>query len=602
MRMAARTIGRYVVREEIGQGGMATVYRAFDPHFQRDVAIKVLPLHFLHDPRFRARFEREARIVAGLQHPAIVPVYDFGEDNSQPYLVMSLMSGGSLEDRLRQGPMPLVETERIIGRLAPALDAAHQRGVIHRDLKPANILFDQWNEPYLTDFGIVKLTGGTGGDLASLTTIGGIIGTPAYMSPEQVQGEQIDGRSDIYSLGVILFQMLSGRLPFDATTPIGLAFKHVSEPIPSIQAQGRVRLPAEFQIIINHAMAKQPDGRYPTAIALSRDLSRLVHGSGPRPTVVLPREGGVGPTQGDGPASAPRVGQAAPPSDPSWATPSAAPLPPLTPYGAAPTARVEPPAPAAEPPAPAERRSPPLWLLGLLALLLVGGGLAAFALLRGGDEEPEPTAVVVVAPEFTPDATPSATTEATPADDIAAVMPTGETATTATPRPLKTAVTPSVPVTPAVRALDAVYLRAGPGETFPILFTLSPGTEMPVIGRTADSAWFNVTMSDNSSGWVPATAVEAVDAAALAAVPVAATIPASPTATPTPPPAATATRPLATPTLPPPTATQPPTQPPPTQPPPTQPPPEPTDPPPPEPSETPVPPEPTEEPTNTPVP
>ena len=130
MRMAARTIGRYVVREEIGQGGMATVYRAFDPHFQRDVAIKVLPLHFLHDPRFRARFEREARIVAGLQHPAIVPVYDFGEDNGQPYLVMSLMSGGSLEDRLRQGPMPLVETERIVGRLAPALDAAHQRGVI----------------------------------------------------------------------------------------------------------------------------------------------------------------------------------------------------------------------------------------------------------------------------------------------------------------------------------------------------------------------------------------------------------------------------------------------------------------------------------------
>ena len=303
--MAARTIGRYVVREEIGQGGMATVYRAFDPHFQRDVAIKVLPLHFLHDPRFRARFEREARIVAGLQHPAIVPVYDFGEDNSQPYLVMSLMSGGSLEDRLRQGPMPLVETERIVGRLAPALDAAHQRGVIHRDLKPANILFDQWNEPYLTDFGIVKLTGGTGSDSASLTTIGGIIGTPAYMSPEQVQGEAIDGRSDIYSLGVILFQMLSGRLPFDATTPIGLAFKHVSEPIPSIQSLGSVRLPAEFQVIVNHAMAKQPDDRYPTALALSRDLSRLVHGSGPQPTIVLPREGGVMPTQrvSDGPVS-----------------------------------------------------------------------------------------------------------------------------------------------------------------------------------------------------------------------------------------------------------------------------------------------------------
>ena len=591
--MAARTIGRYVVREEIGQGGMATVYRAFDPHFQRDVAIKVLPLHFLHDPRFRARFEREARIVAGLQHPAIVSVYDFGEDNGQPYLVMSLMSGGSLEDKLRQGPMPLVETERIIGRLAPALDAAHQRGVIHRDLKPANILFDQWNEPYLTDFGIVKLTGGSGSDSATLTTIGGIIGTPAYMSPEQVQGGQIDGRSDVYSLGVILFQMLSGRLPFDATTPIGLAFKHVSEPIPSIQSLGSVRLPAEFQVIVNHAMAKQPDDRYPTALALSRDLSRLVHGSGPQPTIVLPREGGVMPTQrvSDGPASAPGVGRATQPSGSSWAAPSSAPLPPVTPYGAAPTARVEPPLPAA---APAERRGPPLWLLGLLALLLIGGGAAAFLLLRGGDEEPEPTAVVVVAPEFTPSPTATATL---PAEATVATTAPGEAtaATTPTPLPLKTAVTPSVQATPGVRALAVVEVRAGPGETFPAITTVQPGTELAVIGRTEDRAWFNVTLPGATPGWLPAAAVEPLDAAALAAVPVVATIPPSPTATATPPP--TATRRPPTPTLPPPTATQPP----PTQPPVA------TEPPPPEPTDPPPPPDPTETPvpvdaTNTPVP
>jgi len=602
--MAARTIGRYVVREEIGQGGMATVYRAFDPHFQRDVAIKVLPLHFLHDPRFRARFEREARIVAGLQHPAIVSVYDFGEDNGQPYLVMSLMSGGSLEDKLRQGPMPLVETERIIGRLAPALDAAHQRGVIHRDLKPANILFDQWNEPYLTDFGIVKLTGGSG-DLATLTTIGGIIGTPAYMSPEQVQGGQIDGRSDVYSLGIILFQMLSGRLPFDATTPIGLAFKHVSEPIPSIQSLGSVRLPAEFQVIVNHAMAKQPDDRYPTALALSRDLSRLVHGSGPQPTIVLPREGGVMPTQrvSDGPASAPGVGPATPPSGSSW---SSAPLPPpATPYGSAPTARVEPPLPATQ---PAERRGPPIWLLGLLALLVIGGGAAAFLLLRGnGGEEPEPTAVVVVAPEFTPSPTVTAATivgiigeltvtSGAATADIAAV---GTPALTATARPLKTAVTPNLPqATPGVRALAVVEVRAGPGETFPVVAQVQPGTELPVIGRTADSAWFNVVMTDGAPGWLPAAAVEPLDAAALAAVPVAATIPPSPTATATPPP--TATRRPPTPTLPPPTATQPP----PTQPPAATEPPEPTDPPPPDPPPTDEPPTPVppEDPTNTPVP
>ena len=592
--MAARTIGRYVVREEIGQGGMATVYRAFDPHFQRDVAIKVLPLHFLHDPRFRARFEREARIVAGLQHPAIVPVYDFGEDNGQPYLVMSLMSGGSLEDRLRQGPMPLVETERIIGRLAPALDAAHQRGVIHRDLKPANILFDQWNEPYITDFGIVKLTQGSGGDAASLTTVGGIIGTPAYMSPEQVQGGQIDGRSDVYSLGVILFQMLSGRLPYDATTPIGLAFKHVADPIPSIQAMGNVRLPAEYQTIINHAMAKLPDDRYPTAVALARDLTRLVHGSAPQPTVVLPpSSGGLAATQrvSDGPPSVPPVVPPYPSGAPAWSTPPGS----LSPYAAQPTVRTEPPAPAATA-APRARRGLPLWLLGLLALLLVGGGAAAFMLLRERDNnEPEPTAVVVVAPEFTPSPTPTETaTLAATGAATAAVSPT--------PRPLKTAVTPLAPQgAPLVRVLAAADVRAGPAESFPVIAPAAAGAELPVIGRTPDSAWFNVTLPDNTPGWLPAAAVEAVDAAALAAVPVAATIPPSPTATAT----ATAT-PTRRATLPPPTATVPPptaTQPPPTQPPP------PTDVPPPPPTDVPEPPTavpptavPPEDPTNTPVP
>ncbi|HQF71447.1 MAG TPA: serine/threonine-protein kinase, partial [Promineifilum sp.] len=490
--MAARTIGRYVVREEIGQGGMATVYRALDPHFQRDVAIKVLPLHFLHDPRFRARFEREARIVAGLQHPAIVPVYDFGEDNGQPYLVMALMSGGSLEDRLRQGPMPLVETERIIGRLAPALDAAHQRGVIHRDLKPANILFDQWNEPYLTDFGIVKLTQGSSDDSASLTTVGGIIGTPAYMSPEQVQGAVIDGRSDIYSLGVILFQMLSGRLPYDATTPIGLAFKHISEPIPSIQAMGNVRLPAEFQTIVNQAMAKLANDRYPTAVALARDLTRVVHGSGPRPTVVVPpAPGGLAATQRvEGPPSAPQMPSGGPPAYPSGG-PSG--WPAVPPQAAAPTARVEAPLPVASSPAArAERRGPPIWLLGLLALLLVGGGAAAFLLLRNGGNDGDVTPTVgVVAPAFT--ASPTATTTAAATAAIAEATTAATTATAGepttvgspTPRPLKTAVTPLAPTgTAAVRVLAATDMRAGPGETFAVVAPIAADAELRAIGRT----------------------------------------------------------------------------------------------------------------------
>ncbi len=561
--MAARTIGRYVVREEIGQGGMATVYRAFDPQFQRDVAIKVLPLHFLHDPRFRARFEREARIVAGLQHPAIVPVYDFGEDTSQPYLVMALMSGGSLEDRLRQGPMPLAETERILGRLAPALDAAHQKGIIHRDLKPANILFDQWNEPYITDFGIVKLTGGSGDDSASLTTVGGIIGTPAYMSPEQVQGGEIDGRSDIYSLGVILFQMLSGRLPYDATTPIGLAFKHVSDPIPSIRAMSGVRLPAEYQPVINKAMAKQPAERYPTAVALARDLTRLVHGSAPQPTIVLPKDAPLAATQrvADTPAALAAAGLAG------------------AKMAASPTARVEPPPSAVPSPAPltapavapastprAARRGPPIWLFGLLGLLLLGGGAAAFLLLRGGGDEPEATSVAVVAPDWTATATGPATATATATATAAATgesaVAAGETpgapvspTAAATPRPLKTAVTP--PAVPAVIRVTAptVDARGGPGETFPVVVQLPQGTELRVIGRTEDSAWFNVMLDETTPAWVPAAAVEALSPAAMAGVPVAATILPSPTATATLTP--TATRRLPTPTRPLPTATRP---------------------------------------------
>src|SRR5512139_3208403 len=139
--MASEKIGRYEVRAELGRGGMATVYRAYDPNFERDVAIKVLPEVFLHDPQFRVRFEREAKMIALLEHPAIVPVYDFGESESQPYIVMRYMSGGTLADRLPKGALPLDEAVRLFSRLAPSLDAAHSKGIIHRDMKPGNILF-----------------------------------------------------------------------------------------------------------------------------------------------------------------------------------------------------------------------------------------------------------------------------------------------------------------------------------------------------------------------------------------------------------------------------------------------------------------------------
>jgi serine/threonine-protein kinase len=183
--MQPEKIGIYEVKAELGRGGMATVYRAYDPRFEREVAVKVLPSELLHsDPQFRLRFEREAKIIAQLEHSAIVPVYDVGEADGQPYFVMRYMNGGSLSDRIKAGVMSVEEATRILAIIAPGLDEAHSKGIIHRDIKPSNILFDKRNIPYISDFGIAKLSQAQSGNV----TGSAIIGTPAYMAPEQAQG------------------------------------------------------------------------------------------------------------------------------------------------------------------------------------------------------------------------------------------------------------------------------------------------------------------------------------------------------------------------------------------------------------------------------
>jgi hypothetical protein len=269
--MFPEKIGRYTVKNEVGRGGMATVYAAHDPLSNRDVAIKLLPSSLMHDANFRTRFEREAKIIASLEHPAIVPVYDFGEENEAPYFVMRLMGGGSLDGRLVKGPLPLAEVARIMSIIGPALDYAHAQGIVHRDLKPGNILFDQHGQPYLSDFGIAKLSeGGT-----SLTG-NSIVGTPAYMSPEQARGEGgIDGRSDNYSLGVIIFEMLTGRVPFEADTPMGQVMMHITKEVPNLRSI-RPDLPSACQTIINRAMAKKKLLRYETAAEMAHALAAVV--------------------------------------------------------------------------------------------------------------------------------------------------------------------------------------------------------------------------------------------------------------------------------------------------------------------------------------
>lgn len=286
MAQVASKFGRYEIKAELGRGGMATVYKAYDPTFQREVAIKVLPAEFLHEPQFRERFMREARLVALLEHPAIIPVYDFGEQDNQPYIVMRLMGGGSLADRIHKGPLPVPSVVQILNNLAPALDAAHARGIVHRDLKPANILFDDYGNPFISDFGIAHITQSA----SSFTLTGnGIIGTPAYMSLEQIQGDKdLDGRSDIYAMGVILFQMLTGTMPYHSDTPAKVMIQHLMDPIPSPRAT-KADVPPMFDAVISHAMAKDRTQRFAKASEMATLVQRAGKASMPSDTSPAPR-------------------------------------------------------------------------------------------------------------------------------------------------------------------------------------------------------------------------------------------------------------------------------------------------------------------------
>ncbi len=288
--MALDKVGRYKIKGELGRGGMATVYRAFDPSSNREVAIKILPRELMNNLVTRARFKRELKLVTSLEHPAIVPVYDVGGDeDQQPFFVMRYMSGGSLSDMIRKGRFSLRDAALIIERLASALDHAHSKGVIHRDIKPDNVLFDASNNPYLSDFGVAKVT-----ESLVSTTGQDVIGTPAYLSPEQALGQNVDRRADIYGLGAMLYEMLTGERPFGKDTVIGLALQHVNDPVPNI-LKLRPDLPGEVDVIIKTAMAKNREQRYATALDLARALNKVAfegEHTVPQPTTLVDRQAG----------------------------------------------------------------------------------------------------------------------------------------------------------------------------------------------------------------------------------------------------------------------------------------------------------------------
>ena len=254
--MDRRQLGGYEILEEVGRGGMAVVYKAWQPSLERFVALKVLPEYFGHDPQFLARFHREAKTAARFNHPNIVYVFDVGEDHGIHYIAMEYLDGGSLRDRLVGGDFGLAETQGILEQVASALDYAHARGLIHRDVKPGNILFTADGRPKVADFGIARPTGE-----ARLTQTGILMGTPEYMAPEQAEGRTVDYRADLYALGVVLYQMLTGRVPFRRTTPHATLHAVIYE-APTPPRQVNPGLPQALEDVVLRALAKRPEDRF----------------------------------------------------------------------------------------------------------------------------------------------------------------------------------------------------------------------------------------------------------------------------------------------------------------------------------------------------
>ncbi|MEZ4671760.1 MAG: serine/threonine protein kinase [Anaerolineae bacterium] len=545
--MIGTRLGPYEIVEEIGKGGMATVYRAYQPNLDRYVAVKVIHRAIATDSVSLERFQREARLVTRLEHPHLLPIYDYDGAHDPPYIVMRYLESGTLKDVLDQEKLPHEEVVYMLRQVASALDYAHRRHIIHRDIKPTNIMVDPDGNAFLTDFGIARwIEAGQ-----NMTQSGYALGTPGYMSPEQGMGaEAIDHRADLYSLAVMTFQMLTGQLPYTAESALGVIFKHINDPIPNL-TDVDANIPAAANEVVKKGMAKRPDDRYSNASDFVNDLiTALAVSSTGTPSSI--RRAAQATVELLGAARAGQQEQVKA-AMASFEASRSNPVPPTprsqsTPFMEDVATVLTPSGQQAVRPAASNRREvTPILIIGALLVVAIAIGVVA---IGGGGQSPQstvvPTQVVVQAASDTPRPTRTSTPDQTLIFNNGLLTQAAEhtqTATAASPTPLPSDTptatatptsTPTVtstptPATPLAQALRNTILRLGPGAQYPKVADVEADTRLVVIGASEDGSWFKVLLDDGSEGWMAFSPVAYSMAGNIQGVPIAL----APTDTPT---------------------------------------------------------------------